>query len=166
MVERSSTSAVTYFGSYGSRPIDRALGAAATLSIGVFLFRLLNRYVRRLQDGKKDPWITALLSLIRRRSVEEEQSSLTDTAVHRGTCHCRSVTFEVSCVSVNMFHSSLGFSRGFVTWRLTVMHNSVVFYASSEVQVQSRQRMVRERYTIRTLMFMLLIFGSSRVKPC
>lgn len=94
MVERSSTSAVAYFGRYGSRPIDRALGAAATLSIGVFLFQLLNRYVRRLKDGEQHTWITALLSLIRRRSVEEEQSSLTDTAVHRGTCHCRSVTFE------------------------------------------------------------------------
>lgn len=125
MVERSSTSAVTYFGSYGSRPIDRALGAAATLSIGVFLFRLLNRYVRRLQDGKKDPWITALLTLIRSRSVKEEPPSLTDTALHRGACHCRSVTFEVS--SVNMFHNSLRFSRWLVALSLTVMHYSIVF---------------------------------------
>jgi hypothetical protein len=122
MVERSSTSAVTYFGSYGSRPIDRALGAAVTLSVGVFLFQLLNRYIRRLnKDWEKDSWITALVTLILSRSVREVQPSSTDTAVHRGACHCRSVTFEVS--SVNMFYSSLELSREFVAQRLTVIRN-------------------------------------------
>ena len=164
MVERSSTSAVTYFGSYGSRPIDRALGAAVTLSVGVFLFQLLNRYVRRLnKDWEKDSWITALVTLILSRSVKEVQPSSTDTAVHRGACHCRSVTFEVS--SVNMFYSSLELSREFVR---SASHGHTQFlaslYNSSEVRMQSKQRMARGRYITRIFTYMRLIFGSLLAK--
>ena len=108
MVERSSTSTVvTYFGGYGSGPLDRTLGAAATLGLGVVLVQSVSRYLRRLNNNNEQSWIATLLSVMRnlmtrssRSSIDDEEEPsaaiVTGTAVHSGTCHCRSVVFEVS----------------------------------------------------------------------
>jgi hypothetical protein len=71
-----------------SRPLDRALGAVVTLSLGILVVRFVTHHVR------DEPWLSALLETIRGwwKSQDEESSPV----VHHGACHCRAIVFEVS----------------------------------------------------------------------
>jgi hypothetical protein len=104
MKERSSTISVN---GYANRPIDRVLGAAATLGIGLFLFQTFCRYLRRMKDDESKSWMAELTKLLR-TSVKEVRSSSEGEAWHAGACHCRSVLFEVSACTIVSFNVGFG----------------------------------------------------------
>lgn len=103
MVERSTTTVVSnVFGPSSRLPLDRALGAAVTVSAAVLAVQFTVRYIggRKLHAADDLSWFEGVLSLLRtlvREPNARFASKKDDTMmIRRGSCHCRSVRFEVS----------------------------------------------------------------------
>lgn len=87
-----------------NRPVDRALGAAATLGISIAILRLVTRALRsNIRQGEEHreqnlyPLIKGILRNLLMLIHKEEQDAI-DFVKHVGACHCRSIEFEVSCI--------------------------------------------------------------------
>lgn len=95
------------FGPSSRLPLDRALGAAVTVSAAILAVQFTVRYIggRKLHVhvGDDSSWFESVLILLRtlvREPNARFASKKDDTMlIHRGSCHCRSVRFEVSSSS-------------------------------------------------------------------
>jgi len=86
------------------RPVDRALGAAATLGLSIVILRLVAQALKSAKlNGQEFSTFRVVREIIRglfpmNEQEEEEVVESCDTVIHSGSCHCRAVTFEVSRV--------------------------------------------------------------------
>ena len=92
MIERVSSNG---FVRDSNRRFDRALGAAATLGLGTYFFQILIRYLWRRHNEEIYYWLEELIGWLK-NSSNKEQGLSDKEALHHGSCHCRSVLFEVS----------------------------------------------------------------------
>lgn len=80
------------------RPGDRALGAAATLGLSIVIMRLVAQALKSAKlEGKESSALRIVQGILRGLFPENGSDKKTDTewVLHRGSCHCRTVKFEV-----------------------------------------------------------------------
>ena len=111
MPQGSNTSAVSHFlgpwwtallQSSGSnhRPVDRALGAAATLGLSIVILRLVAQAFKaaRHEGEGSSSTLRIVQGIIRglfATGSEKHEAVDTKKVLHKGSCHCRAVAFEV-----------------------------------------------------------------------
>jgi hypothetical protein len=81
------------------RPGDRALGAAATLGLSIFIMRLVAQALKKINhEGQESSALQIVQGVLRGLFAEKRSGEDTNDSkrvIHRGSCHCRAVTFEV-----------------------------------------------------------------------
>lgn len=82
------------------RPGDRALGAAATLGLSIVILRLVAQALKAVQrNGGESPALKVVQGLLKGLfAAREDEMTEADKQIvlHKGSCHCQSVAFEVS----------------------------------------------------------------------
>ena len=84
------------------RPIDRALGAAATLSLSFVILRLVAQALKAAKrDGQESLSFRIFQEILRGlfRTQEKVADYPSETVLHAGSCHCQAVTFEVGSMT-------------------------------------------------------------------
>ena len=84
----------------GNRKLDRALGVIVMGGFGLYLVRYLYRNLERSKNLDENSWMARFLDNIRSLMVRKVQLSM-EKVLYRGSCHCRSIAFEVSYFFLN-----------------------------------------------------------------
>lgn len=89
-------------GNNSRRAVDGAIGAAATLGLSIVILKLVaEAFKSAKRDGQESSTFRIVQEILRglfRKNEQEEEavdSIEIETVLHKGSCHCRSVAFEV-----------------------------------------------------------------------